>query len=138
MCPHSQTRKWKRREGSILSKSPGESQAEDGFTTHHPQVTLICSNHHIHRLQDMLREQHVQELLSTNTAGIRGKPSSVLQAVGTRGHPAFWSQGGGGDGTAGQHRTLSVSRTGVHVLTSVSSSSCFRARMVTESGAVFS
>lgn len=138
MCPHSQTRKWKRREGSDLSKSPGESRAEDGFTTHHPQVTLICSKHHIRCLQDMLREQHVQELLSTNTAGIRGKPSLVLQAVGTRGHPAFWSQGGGGDGTAGQHHTPSVSRTGVHVLTSVSSSSCVRARMVTESGAVFS
>lgn len=72
------------------------------------------------------REQHVQELLSTNTAGMKGKPSFVLRAVGTWGHPEFWSQGGGGAGMAGHRRTQSMNGTWVHVLASIFSSSCIR------------
>jgi len=74
--PLSQTTKLKCREENDLSKSHCESQV------HHPQVTLVSSNHHhspsLGHIQKA-REQHVQELLSTNTAGIRGK----LRAAGT-------------------------------------------------------
>lgn len=110
-------------EENDLSKSHGESRV------HHPQVTLLRSNHHRSLSPGYVqedREQHVQELLSTNTAGMKGKPSFVLRAVGTWGHPEFRSQGGGGAGMAGHRRTQSMNGTGVHALASIFSSSCIR------------